>query len=280
MTRFLQRISAFVWPWVKNRKKWLASLEPKKSQVSVAYDRNSVSDLTGYNDAATNGVVCRIGNKTWCKCECCTPMETSMEGVCCLEIRKICNPIFSGTLSLHVCRSDPHFVPWYSLRENFVSYFIFTPNVDPWQIRIRFFYQLKLRNIVFCKTFHLLFFSLQNMFFVSVYLKRASNWIHEILYYWKAISYHQNHQRQPSTGAQEPFNWWKTLRDKFSWNLKKIFKNSIFFRTSEGLLLNISEKMSSAFMKFYVFHFAFFLIRDNILRRVFLFTGFVFKSSA
>ena len=44
-----------------------------------------MSDLANSDDVATNAVNGRIGNKTWCKCECCAPMETSMKGVCCLE---------------------------------------------------------------------------------------------------------------------------------------------------------------------------------------------------
>ena len=48
------------------------SLELTKSEVPVAYGRNSVSHLTSSNDVATNGVNGRISNKSWCKCECCS----------------------------------------------------------------------------------------------------------------------------------------------------------------------------------------------------------------
>ena len=89
----------------------LYSLEPTKSMVPVGYGRNSMSDLANSSNAATNGVDGTIGNKTWCKCECCAPMETRMESVCCLEITEICKPGFSSTLCLYVCRSDPHFIP-------------------------------------------------------------------------------------------------------------------------------------------------------------------------
>ena len=68
-----------------------------------------MSDLLSSSNIATNDVDGRIGNKTWCKCECCAPMETSIESVCCLEIPDICKPRFSGTLCLYVCRSDPYF---------------------------------------------------------------------------------------------------------------------------------------------------------------------------
>ena len=74
------------------------SLEPTKSKVSVGYGRNSMSDLANSSNAATNDVDGRIGNKTWCKCECCAPIETSIESVCCLEIPEVCKPRFSGTL--------------------------------------------------------------------------------------------------------------------------------------------------------------------------------------
>ena len=77
------------------------SLEPTKSKVPVGYG-NSMSDLANRSNAATNDVDGRIGNKTWCKCECCAPMETSIESVCCLEIPEICKPRFSGALCLYV----------------------------------------------------------------------------------------------------------------------------------------------------------------------------------
>ena len=85
-------------------------LEPTKSKVPVAYGKNSVSDLASRHDVATNVVDGRIGNKTWCKCECCVPMETSIKGVRSLEIPEICKPKFSSASSLNVCRSDSHFV--------------------------------------------------------------------------------------------------------------------------------------------------------------------------
>ena len=87
------------------------SLEPTKSKVPVGYGRNSMSGLANSSNAATNDVDGRIGNKTWCKCECCVPVETSIESVCCLEIPEICKSRFSGTLCLYVCRSDTHFIP-------------------------------------------------------------------------------------------------------------------------------------------------------------------------
>ena len=53
-----------------------------------------MSDLVSSINAATNDVDGRIGKKTWCKYECCAPMETSIENVCCLEIPEICNQDF------------------------------------------------------------------------------------------------------------------------------------------------------------------------------------------
>ena len=42
-----------------------------------------MSDLTSSNDVVTNGVNGRTGNKFWCKCESCIPMESST-GACLL----------------------------------------------------------------------------------------------------------------------------------------------------------------------------------------------------
>ena len=103
------------------------SLEPTKSKVPVGYGRNSMSDLANNSNAATNDVADGgVGNKTWYKYECCAPVETSIENVCCLEILEICKPIFSGRLCLYVCRSDPHFIPRCSMREKSINYLIFT----------------------------------------------------------------------------------------------------------------------------------------------------------
>ena len=100
--------------------------EPTKSKVPVGYGRNSMSDLANSSNAATNYVDGRMGNKTWCKCECCAPMETSIKSICCVEIPEICKPRVSGTLCLYVCRSDPHFISRYSKREKSSNYLIST----------------------------------------------------------------------------------------------------------------------------------------------------------
>ena len=61
-----------------------------------------MSDLASKNDVATNGVNGRIGNKTWWKCEYCTPMETSIEGTCCLEMPDM--PRFASSQDFQVHR--------------------------------------------------------------------------------------------------------------------------------------------------------------------------------
>ena len=78
----------------------LYSMKPTKSEVPVAYDRNPMSDLANNINVATKDMGGRIDNKTWCKCECCASMETSIESVCCLEIPEISKPRFSGMLCL------------------------------------------------------------------------------------------------------------------------------------------------------------------------------------
>ena len=116
-----------------------------------------MSGLARNNDVAINGVnggTTRIGNKTWCKCECCVPVETSVEGVCWLEITEICKRRFSSCLN--VCRSDPHFVSWCSRRENFISYLI---SIQCWSLanQNKSFLSLQTSWLsVFCKTFYLI----------------------------------------------------------------------------------------------------------------------------
>ena len=69
-----------------------------------------MNDLASSYDAVINDVDGRIVNKTWCKYECYTPIETTIERVCCLEITKTCKPRFYGTSCLYFFRSDRHFV--------------------------------------------------------------------------------------------------------------------------------------------------------------------------
>ena len=113
------------WPTLKNSacNHTLLNQQNKKFQFLMA---GILSDLASSNNAATNGLNGRIGYKTWCKCKCCAPTETSTEGVCCLEIPEICKRRFSNRSCLNVCRLDPYFEVWYSRRENVVSYLIST----------------------------------------------------------------------------------------------------------------------------------------------------------
>ena len=181
------------------------SLEPTESKVPVGYDRNSVSDLANSSHAATNDVNGRIGNKTYCKCECCAPMETCIESICCLEIPEIYKPRFSGMLCLYVCRSDPHFIPWYSMGEKSINYSISThiwslPNQNKSFILIQ-------TSSNFFKHFTLLITSslCKRCCFGSIFFQKSKNSILGVCYYWKVISYCQNLQKQPSTSTQKAF---------------------------------------------------------------------------
>ena len=92
-------------------------------------------------------------------------MESSIEGVCFLEICDM--RIFFSTSCFNVCRSDPHFVLWYSRRKNFASYLIST-NVDLWQVRIKVLFYFKLRD------YHFLW---------AYFFKRASDWIQGVRFF-------------------------------------------------------------------------------------------------
>ena len=135
-----------------------------------------MSDLGSGNDVATNGVNVRSGNKMWWKCECCALMETSIEGVCCLEITEICKPTFSSTSCLNVCRSDEHFVLWYSRRENFVSYLIST---QFWSLANQNFLSLLSSWLLFSVNIFLYWsdFFLYKMFFCEhIFSKKQPIW--------------------------------------------------------------------------------------------------------
>ena len=133
-----------------------------------------MSDLVSSNDVATNGVNGRIGNKTRCKCECCAPMETSIEGVSCLEIPQICKRRFLSTSRLNVCRSDPHFSLWYPPHYLNPHYLIST---QCWSLanQNKIFYHFSIT-----KTFHFInqiFFFIRDVFLWAYFLKRAFHWI-------------------------------------------------------------------------------------------------------
>ena len=181
------------------------SLEPTKSKVPVGYGRNSVSDLPNSSNAATNDVDGGIGNKTWCKCECWTPMETSIGSLCCLEIPEICKPRFSGTLCLYVCSSDPDFIPRCSMREKSINYLI-SPKIWSLPNQNKSFILIQTSSYHF-KHFTLLITSslYQRCCFVSISFQKSKDSIQGVCYYWKVIFYCQNLQKQPSAGAQKPF---------------------------------------------------------------------------
>ena len=102
------------------------TLGPTKSKIPVGYGRISGSDLASSNDVA----------KTWGKCECCAPMETSIEGACCLH------RVWTFVDQIHILCYD-------SLGEKTSLVVWFSPNADPWQIRIKVFYLFKLRDYRF-----------------------------------------------------------------------------------------------------------------------------------
>ena len=122
-------------------------LEPTTSKVLVAYGRNSMGDLASSNDTPTNDADGRIVNKTWCKCECCAPMETSIEKVCYLEIYEIYKPRFSGTLCLYVCRSNPHFIQDIMCEKTPLTVWFPSP-FDPCQTRIYVLYRFKVHRFL------------------------------------------------------------------------------------------------------------------------------------
>ena len=122
------------------------SMKPTKSEVSFAYDRNSMSDLANNINVATNDMGGRIGNKTWCICECCASMETSIESVCCLEILRFLSQDFQVCC---VCKFvDQIHILLYNIlyKKNQLS-IGFPPTFDPCQIRIKFFYWFRLHHI-------------------------------------------------------------------------------------------------------------------------------------
>ena len=181
------------------------SLEPTKSKILVAYGRITMSDLASSSNAATNDVDGRTNNKTWCKCECCAPMETSTESVCCLEIPEICRPRFSGTLCLYVCRSDLHFISRYAMWEKSINYLISTRN---WSLpnQNKSFISIQTSSYFF-KHFTLLITSshYKRCCFGSIFFQKRKDSIQGVCYYWKVICYCQNLQKQPSTGAEKTF---------------------------------------------------------------------------
>ena len=138
-----------------------------------------------------------------------------------LEIPEICKPIFYGRLCLYVCRSDPHFISRCSMREKSINYLIFThiwslPNQNKSFISIQ-------TLSYFFRRFTLLITSspYNRCCFGSKFFQKSKDSIQGVRYYWKVISYYQNLQKQPSTGAQKAFKWWWALRDASSREFEK-----------------------------------------------------------
>ena len=220
------------------------SLEPRKSKAPVGYGCNSMSDLANNINAATNDVDGRIGNRTWCKCQCCPLMETSIDSVYSLEFPEFCKPRFSERFCLYVCRSDPHFIPQHFCKKN------------PWNILIStHIWSLRNQNKSFISiqnsSYFFKYFTLHLLFIKDVVLgiyffKRAKIRFRVFLIIWKVISYCLNLQKQPFAVTQKAFKYRWALRDTSSWEFEKIFTTSIFLSTSEVLPQNISEIKSSA----------------------------------
>ena len=233
------------------------SLEPIKSKVPVAYGRNSVSDLDSSNDVATNGVNGRIGNKSWCKCECCTctSMDTVVEGVCFLEIPEICKSIFSSTLCFYVCRSYSHFVLWYSRGKNFVGYLNSTQFWCLANQNKSFSITSNFAIIVFCKTFYYIsqmFCFIRDVFLWVSFFKMVFNLIQGFCYYWKARSYRQYCQKL-FTGVLEPFkNGGKIYEIHFLGILKTYLGLVSFLSTLKGCFW-IFQKQGHLFLWSFLF---------------------------
>ena len=90
---------------------------------------------TALMHAATNDVDGWIGNKTWCKCECCPPMETIIESVCFLVLC-VCVFVDQIYILFHdiLCEKNPLAI-W------------FPPTFGPCQIRIKILYWFKVHRI-------------------------------------------------------------------------------------------------------------------------------------
>ena len=179
-----------------------------------------MSDLASRNDTAANDMSGRIGNNTWCKCKCCAPIETSI-GACCLEIPEIWMQRFSSTSCLQDCGSDPYFVQWYSNHENFVNDLISNQSwsmVNPNKI----FFTSNFAISFSVKHFtYLIFFFIKDVFLRTHFFQKSIQLDSGNPLLLKSNILSLSSLKQPFTGAQESFKWWRTLRDTFSSNLKK-----------------------------------------------------------
>ena len=217
-----------------------------------------MSDLASSNDVATNGVNGRIDNKFWCKCECCAPMETSTEGVCCLEIHWDSQ----AKIYKYIVFVDQIHILCYDILGEKTSLVIwFPPNVHPCQIRIKVLYHFN-----FALLLNHIFFFVKEIFLCECIFSKE----HPIGFMGSAIIEKQYcmiwiARSSHSHVLKNLLNGGKRYEIHFLGIWKKIFRTSIFWSTSVGLLLNIPETGSSLLWSF-VFHFSFLWFRDRMYK--------------
>ena len=175
-------------------------------------------------------------------------LETSIEGVCCLKIPEISKEKFSSVSCFNVCRSDPHFVLWYSRQENFLSYLISCLSLSLANQNKSFLslqtLQLSFSVKQFTLLFNQIFFFIRDVICEHIFSKehpngfRGSVIIEKQYLIWIAGGSH-------SQLLENLLNGGKLYEIHFLWIWK--CRTSIFWSTSEGLLLNIPEKRSSLF---------------------------------
>ena len=129
---------------------------------------------------------------------------------------------------MKVYRSDPHFVLWYSRRENFVSYLISTQCWSLANQKQKFSITSNLAIIVFCKTFY--FILIGSFFWSDMFL-----WA----YFWKG----------------HPIYWWWTLRETSPCNLKKYLGLVSFWPPLKGCFWIFQKQGHESFMnhRFFLF---------------------------
>ena len=94
----------------------------------------------------------------------------------------------------------------------------------------------------------------KEMFFERIFFKGASDWIQGVRLL-KSNTYRQNRQKYPFTGAQEPIKWWRTIRERFAWNLKKYLGLVSFWAPLKGCFWNKQQKQGHRFYEFSISHF-------------------------
>ena len=74
-----------------------------------------------------------------------------------------------------------------------------------------------------------IFFFIRDIFWECIFSKEHPIGFRGSVIIEKQYSYHLNCQKYSFTGTQEPFKWWRTLRDTFSWKLKKKYLGLVSF---------------------------------------------------